>query len=160
MATTLDFLKILSSDFLNTFSGTPFIPIPNCLPYAGHQFGIGLDNWNGRAINLTEVVHEIRHTLYNKKVLGLHHILEQRRWFCGFAFSIREYLCAEAMHYWEFTTRSLSLCFLAILCCAMFCITEIQRMKRCYVFESGAIVYICFGSFEILLRKMMLISNY
>ena len=49
-------------DFLNTFSGNSVYPgtKPYAMCYAGHQFG----NWagqlgDGRAINLTEVVHKI-----------------------------------------------------------------------------------------------------
>ena len=52
---------LLSADFLNTFSGNTVYPgtKPYALSYAGHQFG----NWagqlgDGRAINLTEVLHE------------------------------------------------------------------------------------------------------
>jgi uncharacterized protein YdiU (UPF0061 family) len=48
MATTLGLSDedVLSSDFLNTFSGTSIYPnttLPLC--YAGHQFGNWLDNW-------------------------------------------------------------------------------------------------------------------
>jgi uncharacterized protein YdiU (UPF0061 family) len=47
MATTLGLSDedVLSSDFLNTFSGTSIYTQPFALCYAGHQFGNGLDNW-------------------------------------------------------------------------------------------------------------------
>jgi uncharacterized protein YdiU (UPF0061 family) len=72
------------------------------LCYAGHQFG----NWagqlgDGRAINLTEVVHEDKTYTLQLKVLGPPY----SRTADGFAVlrsSIREYLCAEACIIWEF----------------------------------------------------------
>jgi uncharacterized protein YdiU (UPF0061 family) len=69
------------------------------LCYAGHQFG----NWagqlgDGRAINLTEVVHEDKTYTLQLKGAGP---TPYSRTADGFAVlrSIREYLCAEAMHY-------------------------------------------------------------
>ena len=62
---------IHSDDFLNTFSGNTIYPEtkPYALAYAGHQFG----NWagqlgDGRAINLTEVVHNDK--LYTLQLKG------------------------------------------------------------------------------------------
>jgi uncharacterized protein YdiU (UPF0061 family) len=40
---------VLSSDFLNTFSGTSIYPNTNlALCYAGHQFGVGWTMGDGR----------------------------------------------------------------------------------------------------------------
>ncbi|AOW09660.1 protein adenylyltransferase SelO [Flavobacterium gilvum] len=104
---------ILSVDFLNVFSGNAVYPDtrPYALSYAGHQFG----NWagqlgDGRAINLTEVVHN--DTLFTLQLKGAGPTPYSRT-ADGFAVlrsSIREHLCAEAMHYLGVpTTRSLSL---------------------------------------------------
>jgi hypothetical protein len=81
-----------------------------------------------RAINLTEVVHEDKTYTLQLKGAGP---TPYSRTADGFAVlrSIREYLCAEAMHYLGVPRHRCRQCFL-ILCCAMCCITEIQRMKK------------------------------
>ena len=91
-----------SSDFLNTFSGTSIYPNtqPFALCYAGHQFG----NWagqlgDGRAINLTEVVHEDATFTLQLKGAGPTPYSRTADGFAVLRSSIREYLCAEAMHY-------------------------------------------------------------
>jgi uncharacterized protein YdiU (UPF0061 family) len=104
---------ILSADFLNTFSGNTIYPEtkPYALSYAGHQFG----NWagqlgDGRAINLTEVVHNDASYTLQLKGAGPTPYSRTADGFAVLRSSIREYLCAEAMHYLGVpTTRSLSL---------------------------------------------------
>src|SRR6187431_1711088 len=143
----------LSDEFLNIFSGNAIYPNtrPYALPYAGHQFG----NWagqlgDGRAINLTEVVHN--NTSYTLQLKGAGPTPYSRT-ADGFAVlrsSIREHLCAEAMHYLGVpTTRSLSL---------MLSGDEVLRdilYNGNPAYEKGAVVcrvapsFIRFGSFEL-----------
>jgi uncharacterized protein YdiU (UPF0061 family) len=145
--------EILSDDFLNTFSGNTVYPEtkPYAMSYAGHQFG----NWagqlgDGRAINLTEVVHD--DTLYTLQLKGAGPTPYSRT-ADGFAVlrsSIREHLCAEAMHYLGVpTTRSLSL---------MLSGDQVLRdvlYNGNPAYEKGAIVcrvapsFIRFGNFEL-----------
>lgn len=104
---------ILSADFLNVFSGNEVYPEtkPYALSYAGHQFG----NWagqlgDGRAINLTEVVHNDKSYTLQLKGAGPTPYSRTADGFAVLRSSIREHLCAEAMHYLGVpTTRSLSL---------------------------------------------------
>lgn len=104
---------ILSEDFLNVFSGNTIYPEtkPYAMPYAGHQFG----NWagqlgDGRAINLTEVVHNDKSYTLQLKGAGPTPYSRSADGFAVLRSSIREYLCAEAMYYLGVpTTRSLSL---------------------------------------------------
>lgn len=104
---------ILSEDFLNVFSGNTIYPEtkPYAMPYAGHQFG----NWagqlgDGRAINLTEVVHNDESYTLQLKGAGPTPYSRTADGFAVLRSSIREHLCAEAMHYLGVpTTRSLSL---------------------------------------------------
>ncbi len=98
-----------SKAFLNVFSGKEIYheTKPFAMNYAGHQFG----NWagqlgDGRAINLFEIdnntlqIKGAGKTPYSRNADGLA-VLRS---------SIREYLCAEAMHHLGIpTTRSLSL---------------------------------------------------
>ncbi len=103
---------ILSPNFLNIVTGNTIYPntSPYAMCYGGHQFG----NWagqlgDGRAINLFQVQTTKLHTLqlkgagktpYSRTADGLA-VLRS---------SVREYLCAEAMHHLGIpTTRSLSL---------------------------------------------------
>lgn len=142
-----------SEMFLNIFSGNTVYPgtKPYALAYAGHQFG----NWagqlgDGRAINLTEVVHN--NGLYTLQLKGAGPTPYSRT-ADGFAVlrsSIREHLCAEAMHYLGIpTTRSLSLILSG---------DEVLRdilYNGNPAYEKGAIVcrvapsFIRFGSFEL-----------
>jgi uncharacterized protein YdiU (UPF0061 family) len=161
MATTLGLSDedVLSSDFLNTFSGTSIYPNTQpCLVMLDINLVIG--QLGDGALNLTEVVHEDKtYTLqlkgagptpYSRTADGL--VLRS---------SIREYLCAEAMHYLGVpTTRSLSLMLSAILCCAMYngnpayekgAIVCVEWRHRLFVLEVS----------KYWLRKMiLLISNY
>ncbi|CAM3978509.1 YdiU family protein [Flavobacterium sinopsychrotolerans] len=144
---------ILSADFLNTFSGSTIFPgtKPYALPYAGHQFG----NWagqlgDGRAINLTEVVHENKSYTLQLKGAGPTPYSRTADGFAVLRSSIREHLCAEAMHYLGVpTTRSLSL---------MLSGDQVLRdvlYNGNPAYEKGAIVcrvapsFIRFGSFEL-----------
>ena len=144
---------VLSADFLNTFSGSTVYPEtkPFALCYAGHQFG----NWagqlgDGRAINLTEVVHENSTYTLQLKGAGPTPYSRTADGFAVLRSSIREHLCAEAMHYLGVpTTRSLSL---------MFSGDQVLRdvlYNGNPAYEKGAIVcrvapsFIRFGSFEL-----------
>lgn len=143
----------LSTDFLNTFSGESIYPgtKPYALSYAGHQFG----NWagqlgDGRAINLTEVVHENKSYTLQLKGAGPTPYSRTADGFAVLRSSIREYLCAEAMYYLGVpTTRSLSL---------MLSGDQVLRdvlYNGNAAYEKGAIVcrvapsFIRFGSFEL-----------
>ncbi|MDR6843649.1 protein adenylyltransferase SelO family protein [Flavobacterium granuli] len=144
---------ILSEDFLNTFSGNTVYPEtkPYALAYAGHQFG----NWagqlgDGRAINLTEVVHNDKLSTLQLKGAGPTPYSRTADGFAVLRSSIREHLCAEAMHYLGVpTTRSLSL---------MLSGDEVLRdilYNGNPAYEKGAIVcrvapsFIRFGNFEL-----------
>lgn len=144
---------IQSEDFLNTFSGSAIYPgtKPYALPYAGHQFG----NWagqlgDGRAINLTEAVHDNQSYTLQLKGAGPTPYSRTADGFAVLRSSIREHLCAEAMHYLGVpTTRSLSL---------MLSGDEVLRdvlYNGNPAYEKGAIVcrvapsFIRFGSFEL-----------
>ncbi|WP_281337387.1 protein adenylyltransferase SelO [Flavobacterium eburneipallidum] len=144
---------IASNDFLNTFSGKRIYPNtkPYALAYAGHQFG----NWagqlgDGRAINLTEVVHNNQSFTLQLKGAGPTPYSRTADGFAVLRSSIREHLCAEAMHYLGVpTTRSLSL---------MLSGDEVLRdilYNGNPAYEKGAIVcrvapsFIRFGSFEL-----------
>lgn len=144
---------IISADFLNTFSGSTIYPgtKPYALSYAGHQFG----NWagqlgDGRAINLTEVVHENKSYTLQLKGAGPTPYSRTADGFAVLRSSIREHLCAEAMHYLGVpTTRSLSL---------MLSGDQVLRdvlYNGNPAYEKGAIVcrvapsFIRFGSFEL-----------
>ncbi|MFV5695694.1 protein adenylyltransferase SelO [Flavobacterium sp. LB3P122] len=144
---------ILSADFLNTFSGSTVYPgtKPFALCYAGHQFG----NWagqlgDGRAINLTEVVHENKVYTLQLKGAGPTPYSRTADGFAVLRSSIREHLCAEAMHYLGVpTTRSLSL---------MLSGDQVLRdvlYNGNPAYEKGAIVcrvapsFMRFGSFEL-----------
>jgi len=104
---------IQSADFLNVFSGNTVYPgtKPYAMPYAGHQFG----NWagqlgDGRAMNLTEVEYKGESFTLQLKGAGPTPYSRTADGFAVLRSSIREHLCAEAMHYLGVpTTRSLSL---------------------------------------------------
>ena len=145
--------ELQSEEYLNYLSGKTILngTQPYAMAYAGHQFG----NWagqlgDGRAIILTEVVHNnLQYTLqlkgagstpYSRRADGLA-VLRS---------SIREHLCSEAMHYLGIpTTRSLSLILTG---------DEVLR-DMLYdghpALEKGAVVcrvapsFIRFGSFEL-----------
>lgn len=144
---------ILSADFLNTFSGYTVYheTKPYALAYAGHQFG----NWagqlgDGRAINLTEVVYNDKSYTLQLKGAGPTPYSRTADGFAVLRSSIREHLCAEAMHYLGVpTTRSLSL---------MLSGDQVLRdilYNGNPAYEKGAIVcrvapsFIRFGNFEL-----------
>lgn len=143
----------LTEDFLNVFSGNRVYPEtkPYAMPYAGHQFG----NWagqlgDGRAINLTEVIHNNQSYTLQLKGAGPTPFSRTADGFAVLRSSIREHLCAEAMHYLGVpTTRSLSL---------MLSGDEVLRdilYNGNPAYEKGAIVcrvapsFLRFGSFEL-----------
>jgi uncharacterized protein YdiU (UPF0061 family) len=144
---------ILSEDFLNIFSGNTIYPDtkPYAMSYAGHQFG----NWagqlgDGRAINLTEVIHEDKSYTLQLKGAGPTPYSRTADGFAVLRSSIREYLCAEAMHHLGVpTTRSLSL----VLSGDQVLRDVLYNGNAAY--EKGAIVcrvapsFIRFGSFEL-----------
>jgi uncharacterized protein YdiU (UPF0061 family) len=153
---------ILSEDFLNIFSGNTVYPgtKPYAMAYAGHQFG----NWagqlgDGRAINLTEIVfNDISFTLQLKGA-GSTPYSRTADGFAVLRSSIREHLCAEAMHYLGVpTTRSLSL---------MLSGDQVLRdilYNGNPAYEKGAIVcrvapsFVRFGNFELFASRKDLIT--
>ena len=151
-----------SEEFLNVFSGNTIYPEtkPYAMAYAGHQFG----NWagqlgDGRAINLTEVLHEDKIFTLQLKGAGPTPYSRTADGFAVLRSSIREYLCAEAMHYLGVpTTRSLSL---------MLSGDQVVRdvlYNGNPAYEKGAIVcrvapsFIRFGSFELFAAREDLVN--
>ena len=153
---------LVSNDFLNVFSGNTIYPEtkPYAMAYAGHQFG----NWagqlgDGRAINLTEVVHENKTFTLQLKGAGPTPYSRTADGFAVLRSSIREYLCAEAMHYLGVpTTRSLSL----ILSGDQVVRDVLYNGNPAY--EKGAVVcrvapsFIRFGSFELFAAREDLVN--
>ncbi|MDI9309732.1 MAG: YdiU family protein [Limnohabitans sp.] len=142
-----------SQEFLEIFSGSKVYPnsLPYAMCYGGHQFGVWAGQLgDGRAINLFEI--ENNNKLYTLQLKGAGKTPYSRN-ADGLAVlrsSIREYLCAEAMHYLDVpSTRSLSI------------IESGDKVLRDIMyngnpaFEKGAIVcrvapsFIRFGNFEI-----------
>jgi uncharacterized protein YdiU (UPF0061 family) len=142
-----------SKAFLNIVTGNELIPKtqPYAMCYGGHQFG----NWagqlgDGRAINLTEVVHKNKRWFLQLKGAGVTPYSRTADGLAVLRSSIREYLCSEAMfHLGIPTTRALSLS------------TSGNEVLRDVLYdghpayEKGAIVcrvaesFIRFGNFEI-----------
>lgn len=149
--------EIQSEEFLNTFSGKDILPgtQPYAMCYAGHQFG----NWagqlgDGRAINLTEVENNNQFYTLQLKGAGKTPYSRTADGLAVLRSSIREYLCAEAMHYLGVpTTRSLSL----ILSGDQVLRDILYNGNPAY--EKGAVVcrvapsFIRFGSFEMLTAR-------
>lgn len=144
---------MISDEFLSVFSGNSIYPntTPFAMCYAGHQFG----NWagqlgDGRAINLMEVSHQEKNYTLQLKGAGPTPYSRTADGLAVLRSSIREYLCAEAMHHLGVpTTRSLSLV-----------LTGDQVLRDMMYdgnpdYEKGAIVcrvspsFIRFGNFEI-----------
>ncbi|MDR7210372.1 protein adenylyltransferase SelO family protein [Flavobacterium piscis] len=149
--------EIQSEEFLNIFSGKEILSEtrPYAMCYAGHQFG----NWagqlgDGRAINLTEVVNDDQFLTLQLKGAGKTPYSRTADGLAVLRSSVREHLCAEAMHYLGVpTTRSLSL---------MLSGDEVLRdilYNGNPAYEKGAIVcrvapsFIRFGSFEMLTAR-------
>ncbi len=148
--------------FLNVFTGNKIIENthPYAMCYGGHQFG----NWagqlgDGRAINLTEVVHKSQRWAIQLKGSGETPYSRTADGLAVLRSSVREYLCSEAMFYLGVpTTRALSLSLSG---------DEVLRdvlYDGNPAHEKGAIVsrlapsFIRFGNFEILAaRKQHLI---
>lgn len=142
-----------SQEFLDIFSGLKVYPYttPYAMCYGGHQFGVWAGQLgDGRAINLFEI--ENNNQLYTLQLKGAGKTPYSRN-ADGLAVlrsSLREYLCAEAMHHLGVpTTRSLSI------------LTSGDQVLRDIMYngnpayEKGAIVcrvapsFIRFGNFEI-----------
>ena len=156
---------LTSEAFLNVFSGKEVQENskPYAMCYGGHQFGVWAGQLvDGRAINLFETnnftlqLKGAGKTPYSRSADGLA-VLRS---------SIREYLCAEAMHYLGVpTTRSLSLVLSG---------NEVLRdvmYNGNPAYEKGAIVcrvapsFIRFGNFELLasrndLKNSELLTDY
>ena len=102
-----------SEQFKNVFTGNQILPEtqPYAMCYGGHQFG----NWagqlgDGRAINLTEVVHNNQRWAIQLKGAGKTPYSRTADGLAVLRSSVREYLCSEAMfHLGVPTTRALSL---------------------------------------------------
>lgn len=149
--------EIQSEAFLNVFSGKEILEEtrPFAMCYAGHQFG----NWagqlgDGRAINLTEVQHNDQFFTLQLKGAGKTPYSRTADGLAVLRSSIREYLCAEAMHHLGVpTTRSLSL----ILSGDPVLRDILYNGNPAY--EKGAVVcrvapsFIRFGSFEMLAAR-------
>ncbi len=143
-----------SQDFLNVFSGVTTLEKsrPYAMNYGGHQFG----HWagqlgDGRAINLAEIKHKEHHLAIQLKGAGETPYSRSADGLAVLRSSIREYLCAEAMHHLGVpTTRSLSI------------IKSGDQVMRDMMYdgnaayETGAIVcrvspsFIRFGNFQLL----------
>lgn len=104
---------LTSQTFLEVFTGAQVLADtqPFAMCYGGHQFG----NWagqlgDGRAINLTEVVHNDQRWALQLKGAGETPYSRTADGLAVLRSSIREHLCSEAMfHLGVPTTRSLSL---------------------------------------------------
>lgn len=142
-----------SETFLKVFTGNSVLPEtkPYAMCYGGHQFG----NWagqlgDGRAINLTEVLHNDQQWALQLKGAGETPYSRTADGLAVLRSSIREYLCSEAMHYLGVpTTRALSLA-----------LTGDQVLRDILyngnqAYEKGAVVcrvspsFLRFGSYEI-----------
>ncbi|MCW2121019.1 protein adenylyltransferase SelO [Flavobacterium sp. 7A] len=99
--------------FQNIVTGNEVLPDtqPYAMCYGGYQFG----NWagqlgDGRAINLTEVIHNNKRWAIQLKGAGLTPYSRTADGLAVLRSSVREYLCSEAMfHLGIPTTRALSL---------------------------------------------------
>lgn len=105
--------NLKSKEFLDYFSGSaiPSEAKPFAMCYGGHQFG----QWagqlgDGRAINLTEVMHDDKRWTLQLKGAGKTPYSRSADGLAVLRSSIREFLCSEAMyHLGAPTTRALSL---------------------------------------------------
>lgn len=133
---------------------------PYAMCYGGHQFG----NWagqlgDGRAINLTEVVHQNKRWAIQLKGAGETPYSRSADGLAVLRSSIREYLCSEAMEHLNVpTTRALSIS-----------LTGDKVMRDILyngnpAYEKGAIVcrvapsFIRFGNFELLAARNNLVA--
>jgi serine/tyrosine/threonine adenylyltransferase len=148
---------LASDDFLQVFSGEKVLEgtRPYAMCYGGHQFG----SWagqlgDGRAINLTEVLHKGRRWMLQLKGAGPTPYSRRGDGFAVLRSSIREFLCSEAIHYLGVpTTRALSL----VLTGDMVLRDMLYDGNAAY--EKGAIVcrvaptFIRFGNFQIFMAR-------
>ena len=146
-----------SEDFLKIFTGNKILENthPFAMCYGGHQFG----NWagqlgDGRAINLTEVVHNNKRWAIQLKGAGETPYSRNADGLAVLRSSIREYLCSEAMFHLDVpTTRALS-----ISLSGNKVLRDIMYNGNA-AYEKGAIVarlapnFIRFGNFEILTAR-------
>lgn len=142
-----------TESFLAVFSGKEIYPNSQsfAMCYGGHQFGVWAGQLgDGRAINLFEIENNNQFLTLQLKGAGKTPYSRTADGLAVLRSSIREYLCAEAMHYLDVpTTRSLSL------------IESGDQVLRDVMYngnpayEKGAIVcrvapsFIRFGNFEI-----------
>ncbi|MDC1162007.1 YdiU family protein [Tenacibaculum sp.] len=146
-----------SKEFLEVVTGNKVLENthPYAMCYGGHQFG----NWagqlgDGRAINLTEVVHNNKRWAIQLKGSGETPYSRTADGLAVLRSSVREYLCSEAMfHLGVPTTRALSLSLSG---------NDVLRdvmYNGNPAYEKGAIVsrlapsFIRFGNFEILTAR-------
>lgn len=163
--TAPDVLKLLgisnedsvSGSFLDIFSGSEVYPgsEPFAMCYGGHQFGTWAGQLgDGRAINLFELEHQNQVFSLQLKGAGKTPYSRTADGLAVLRSSIREYLCAEAMHYLNVpTTRSLSL-----ISSGDMVLRDVMYNGN-PAYEKGAIVcrvapsFIRFGNFEILASR-------
>ena len=158
-----------SDEFKNVFTGNAILPDtkPYAMCYGGHQFG----NWagqlgDGRAINLTEIVHNNQRWATQLKGAGKTPYSRTADGLAVLRSSIREYLCSEAMfHLGVPTTRALSLALSG---------DEVLRdvlYNGNPAYEKGAIVsriapsFLRFGNYQILavrndIETLKTLTNY
>ncbi|WP_298316538.1 YdiU family protein [uncultured Aquimarina sp.] len=160
---------VQSEEFLQIMTGNKVMEDtkPYAMHYGGHQFG----NWagqlgDGRAINLTEVIHNSKRWAIQLKGAGETPYSRNADGLAVLRSSIREYLCSEAMYHLGVpTTRALSLA-----------ITGDQVLRDILyngnaAYEKGAIVcrvapsFVRFGNFEILAahgdhKNLKLLADY
>ncbi len=144
---------ITTKSFLEAFSGRKVLEgtAPYAMCYGGHQFG----NWagqlgDGRAINLTEIIHEDKRWSLQLKGAGATPYSRNADGLAVLRSSVREHLCSEAMYHLGVpTSRSLSLM-----------LTGDQVLRDMLydgnsAYEKGAVVcrvapsFVRFGSFQI-----------
>ena len=149
----LDQATAESEGFLKVVSGAAVLPgtAPYAMCYGGHQFG----HWagqlgDGRAINLTEVVHNGKRWALQLKGAGVTPYSRTADGLAVLRSSVREHLCSEAMYHLGVpTTRSVSLALTA---------DEVLRdmlYNGNSAYEKGAVVcraaesFVRFGNFQI-----------
>jgi uncharacterized protein YdiU (UPF0061 family) len=160
---------IENEDFSKIFSGNEILENtkPYAMCYGGHQFG----HWagqlgDGRAINLTEVLHNNQRWALQLKGAGVTPYSRTADGLAVLRSSVREFLCSEAMHHLGVpTTRALSL----IETGDMVLRDILYNGNPAY--ERGAVVcrvapsFVRFGNFEIFasrkdLKNLQLLADY
>lgn len=145
--------EVSTDSFVNILTGNEVFKNtqPYAMCYGGHQFG----NWagqlgDGRAINLTEVVHEGKQWMLQLKGAGPTPYSRSADGLAVLRSSIREYLCSESMfHLGVPTTRALSLALTGDK------VLRDMLYNGNAAYEKGAVVcrvapsFIRFGNFEI-----------